>query len=205
MSLNNAMHTNTQSANKPIYHCWSNDIRRLSGLAQLILLASALICLDKMQMGSAEILGLTDLRGSDQLTPFDKCTGWYLYAFMNKLAIQLWMDGLKLNVILMFFRYDFVIWQPLHRHESRSQNLSTALPACGCHALQRVIGWKLSCTCIVTSWSQRWRPEHGGFTDRWGLTYHANEENLPSKFNINEMKIKRWRPKDSRHVRIFLE
>ena len=33
--------------------CWS-------GLAQLILLGSVLISLDKMQMGSAEILGLAD-------------------------------------------------------------------------------------------------------------------------------------------------
>ena len=27
---------------------------------------------------------------------------WYLYALMNKLAIRLWMDGLNLNVIVMF-------------------------------------------------------------------------------------------------------
>ena len=94
----------TQSENKPIYHCWSNDIHLIlmvvktvnilcfdfvilfagtnaflcvykqnkqngssfrvnggwSGLAQLILLGSALISLDKMQMGSAEILGSAD-------------------------------------------------------------------------------------------------------------------------------------------------
>ena len=55
--------------------CWS-------GLAQLILLGSALISLDKMQMGSAGILGSADLPGSDQLTPFDKRTA---------------MMGLKLN------------------------------------------------------------------------------------------------------------
>ena len=53
------------------------------------------------------------------------------------------------------------LWQPV-------QNLSTALPARGCHALQHVIGWELSCTCIVTSWSQRRRPKHGGLADRWG-------------------------------------
>ena len=40
---------------------------------------------------------------------------------MNKLAIRLWMDGLNLNVILMFCRYDFAIRQPLHRHDSQSR------------------------------------------------------------------------------------
>ena len=36
---------------------------RCSGLVQLILVGSALISLDKMQMGSAEILGLADPAG----------------------------------------------------------------------------------------------------------------------------------------------
>ena len=33
-------------------------------------------------------------------------------------------------------------------------SLSTASPARGCHALQPVIGWELSRTCTVTSWSR---------------------------------------------------
>ena len=97
----------------------------------------------------------------------------YLHASMNKLAIRLWMDGLNLNVILMFLPIWFChtaaiasTWHPV-------QNLSTALPARGCHALQCVIGWELSCTCIVTSLSQRRRPKHGGLPDRWGSTCHA--------------------------------
>ena len=45
----------------------------------------------------------------------------------------------------------FAIRQPLYRHDSQSQNLSTALPAQGLDALQRVIGWELSYTCIITS------------------------------------------------------
>ena len=97
----------------------------------------------------------------------------YLYAFMNMLAIQLWMDGLNLNVILMFLPIWFChtaaiasIWQPV-------QNLSTALLVRGCHALQCVIGWELSCTCIVTSWSLRRRPKHGGLADLWGSTCYA--------------------------------
>ena len=44
-------------------------------------------------------------------------------------------------------------WQPV-------KNLSMALSACGCNALQCVIGWEPSWTCIVTSWSQRRRPKH---------------------------------------------
>ena len=86
---------------------------------------------------------------------------------------RLWMDGLNLNVILMFLPIWFChtaaiasTWQPV-------QNLSTALPARGCHALQNLIGWELSCTCIVTSWSQRPRSKHGGLADRWGSTCHA--------------------------------
>ena len=50
---------------------------------------------------------------------------------------------------------------------------TTALLAHGCHALQPVIGWELSCTCIVTSWSQHQQPKHGGVADRWGTTCHA--------------------------------
>ena len=74
-------------------------------------------------------------------------------------------------------------WQPV-------QNLSTALPARGCHALQRVIGWELSCTCIVTSWSQRRRPKHGGLADRWGSTcYVYGRKFAIKKNNVNEMKI----------------
>ena len=98
---------------------------------------------------------------------------WYLYAPMNMLAIRLWMDGLNLNVIFMYspiwFCHTAAIastWQPV-------QNLSTALPARGCHALQRVIGWALSCTCIVTSWSQRLQPKRGGVADWRGLTCHS--------------------------------
>ena len=61
----------------------------------------------------------------------------------------------------------------LHRHDSESQNLSTTLPARCCHALQRAIGWELSYTWIVTSWSQRQPPKNDGLVDRWGSTSHA--------------------------------
>ena len=113
---------------------------------------------------------------------------WYLYASMNKLAIRLWMDGLNLNVILMILPIWFChtaaiasTWEPV-------QNLSTALPARGCHTLQHLIGWELSCTCIVTSWSQRRRSKHGGLADRWGRLAMLTEENSPSKYNVDEMK-----------------
>ena len=97
----------------------------------------------------------------------------YLYAFTNKFAIRLLMAGFKLNAILMFlpiwFYHTVAIastWQPV-------QNLSTTLPALGCPALQRVIGWERSCNCFVTSWSQRRRPKNGGRADRRGSTCHA--------------------------------
>ena len=45
-----------------------------SGLAQLILLGSALISLDKMQMGSTENLGLADPAGIRSANTF-----WYKY------------------------------------------------------------------------------------------------------------------------------
>ena len=43
---------------------------------------------------------------------------WCLYAFMNKLAIRFWMDGLNLNVILMFLPICHttaiaLTWQPV--------------------------------------------------------------------------------------------
>ena len=88
------------------------------------------------------------------------------------------------------------------------QNLSTALPARVCHALQRVIGRELSCTCIVTSWSQRRRPKHGGLAVHWGRLVMLTEENLPSKYNVNEMKsmyIQKWRPTDFWQIRFFLK
>ena len=86
--------------------------------------------------------------------------------------------GCNFNVFAESFCHTAAIastWQPV----------STALPARGCHALQRVIGWdpgwELLCTCIVTSWSQRWRPKHGGLADRWGLTCHAYGRNFAIK------------------------
>ena len=72
-----------------------------------------------------------------------------------------------------FCRYDFAIWQPFHRHDTQSQNLSTGLSARGCHALQRAIAWEFSYTYIVTSWSQHRRPKHGGLANRWGSTCHV--------------------------------
>ena len=38
---------------------------------------------------------------------------------------------------------------------------------------RNTLSWGLSYTCIVTSWSQRRRPKHGGPADRWGSTCHA--------------------------------
>ena len=64
------------------------------------------------------------------------------------------------------------------------------------YALQRVIGWELSCTCIVTSLSQRRRPKHGGFPDRWGRLAMLTEENLPSKYNVNERKVCKFKDED---------
>ena len=83
---------------------------------------------------------------------------------------------------------------------SQSHNLSTALPARGYQALQRVIGWELSCTYIVTSWSQRRRPKHGGLADRWGSTYHVYGRKFAIKIKCHwderyvnlKMKIKRF-------------
>ena len=49
--------------------CWS-------GLAQLILLGSALISLDKMQMGSAEFVGSADPARIRSANTFDKSTAW---------------------------------------------------------------------------------------------------------------------------------
>ena len=78
-------------------------------------------------------------------------------AYKNVIIIRLQIC--KLICKLDLFR---VIW-----------TLSTVLRARGCHALQHVIGWALSCTCIVTSWLQRRRPKHGGLADRWGSTCHV--------------------------------
>ena len=104
---------------------------------------------------------------------------WYLYTFMNK--YRLWLGGLILNVIPMSLPIWFCpvpasasTWQSV-------QNLLTALPARGCHVLQRVIGWELSCTCIVMSWPQRRRPKHGGLSDRWGSTCHAHRRKFAIK------------------------
>ena len=92
---------------------------------------------------------------------------WYRYALMNKLVIRLWMDGLNLNVILMLLPKWFCHTAAI------ASAWQTALPARGCHALRRVIVRELSCTCIVTSWSQRRRPKHDGLATRWGSTCHA--------------------------------
>ena len=109
------------------------------------------------------------------------------------------MDGLNLNVILMFLPIWFChtaaiapIWQP-------AQNLSTALPAHDCHVVQRVIGWAPPCTCIVTSWSQHRWPKHVGLADRWGSTCHAYGRKFAIKIQywwdkkyVN-LKMKTWR------------
>ena len=42
--------------------------------------------------------------------------------------------------------------------------------------------------CIVTPWSQGRRLKHGGLYDRWGRLAMFTEKDLPSKFNVNEMK-----------------
>ena len=98
---------------------------------------------------------------------------WYLYAFMNKLAIRLWMDGLNLNAISMFLSIRFChtatnasTWQPVPNYQRRYRHVVVI-------ALKHVIGWELSCTCNVASWSQRRRPKHGCHLDRWGSTCHA--------------------------------
>ena len=74
---------------------------------------------------------------------------WNLYAFTDKLAIRLWMEGLDLNVILIFLPIWFAIWQPVHRRDSQSQNLSTALPTLGCHALHV---WLAESSRVPTLW-----------------------------------------------------
>ena len=98
-----------------------------------------------------------------------KCKLMYFYISIKSAHNRVWI----LNEILMFSRHHFAIRQPLHRHDSQFLNLSTALPARGCHALQRVICWELSSTCIVKSWSQRRRQKHDNLTDRWGSTCHV--------------------------------
>ena len=82
-------------------------------------------------------------------------------------------DGLDMNVTLMFLPIWFCPTAAIASTSQPVQNLSAALPARGCHVLQRVIGWELSCTCIVTSWSQHRRPKYGGLADRWGSDCHA--------------------------------
>ena len=127
---------------------------------------------------------------------------WYIYASMNKLAIRLWMDGLNLNVIWMFCRYDFAIRQPLHRHDSQSRTYQRPYRHVVIIALQRVIG------CIATS-SQRRRPKHGGLANRWGSTCHAYGRKYGIKIQCwwdeKYVNLMIWRPKKSRQVRFFLK
>ena len=115
------------------------------------------------------------------------------------------MDGLYLNVILMFLPIMILPYgshcidmtpnpEPINGAtlpKDCRQSFGLALPARGCHALQRVIGWELSCTCLVTSLSQVHNVDDQNmvvFPIVGGWLAMLTEENLPSKYNMNEMK-----------------
>ena len=76
---------------------------------------------------------------------------------------RLWMDDLSSCVVLSFLQKWF--------------NGTTAIASIAkqrfCHASWRVIGWKLSCTCIVTSWSGRQRSKHGVLVHLTSAVFHA--------------------------------
>ena len=95
------------------------------------------------------------------------------------------------------------------------RQLVNGVTAHGCHALQRMIGWELSRTCIVTSWSRQGNQKHSVLADRRGRLAMLTEENSTSKYNVNMMKIckckekglkilARWDP-FSNSVPFFLE
>ena len=69
---------------------------------------------------------------------------------------------------LRFWRHNFTIRPPLYQHDRRPsacqrRHQHVVVTLC-------VIGWELSCTCIVTSWS---RSKYGDLADRWWSTCHA--------------------------------
>ena len=68
------------------------------------------------------------------------------------------------------------------------RHLSTASPARGCHALQCMIGWELSCTCIVTSWSWHGDQNIAILPIVGGRHAMLTEETSTSKCNVNMMK-----------------
>ena len=101
---------------------------------------------------------------------------WYPYAFMNKLAIRLLMDGLNMNVILMFlpiwFRHTAAIastWQPVP--ELINGVTGTWLSCFArCDWLKAVM--HLHCDVMTTTSTTKPWPA-GGLADRWGSTCHA--------------------------------
>ena len=118
------------------------------------------------------------------------CTYLVSLCSINKLTIRLWMDGFNLNVILIVLSIWFChtapiasTWQSVP--EPINDVTSTWL---SCFA---TCDWlELPCNCIVTSWSQRRRPKHGGLlVDRWGSTCHAYGRKFAIKYNVDEMKI----------------
>ena len=77
-------------------------------------------------------------------------------------------------------------------------SLSTASPARGCHALQRVIGWELSRTCIVTSWSRHGDQNMAILPIVGGRLAKVTEENTDIKMHCKhgekyvDIKRKAW-------------
>ena len=61
-------------------------------------------------------------------------------------------------------------------------------PARGCHAFQRVIGWELSRTCIVTSWSWLNDQNMAILPIVGGRLAMLTEENSTSKYIVNMVK-----------------
>ena len=84
-----------------------------------------------------------------------------------------WVDGFNLNVILMFCRYDFVIRQSLHRRDSQYRIYQRRYGHVVVMLCNVWLDESSQCTCIVTSWSKRRRPKHGGLVDRCWSTCHA--------------------------------
>ena len=114
---------------------------------------------------------------------------WYLYAFMDKLAIRLWTDGLNLNVILMFLPIWFchtpaiaLTWQPVS--EPINGVTGTWLSCFAtCDWLRALV--HLHCDVIITTPTTKNMVVLPIVGARIAMLM---EENLPSKYNVNGMK-----------------
>ena len=78
----------------------------------------------------------------------------------------------------------------------------------GMDGIASLIGWDLSCTCIVTSWLGRQRSKHYVLVKRLRATCHVYHDNLAPNATVNVMKcvpIYKGRDEYSRQAKLFLK